>query len=60
MSKCCDFHNRTCEPPSELCCGDCTEFHHGMHQCGPQFRLGHHGQPCVLEFRPKTNHKRKG
>jgi hypothetical protein len=25
---CCDLHGRNCEPPSELCCGDCTEARH--------------------------------
>jgi hypothetical protein len=26
---CCGMHNRNCEPPSELCCWDCTEARHG-------------------------------
>lgn len=26
---CCDLHGRNCEPPSELCCENCTEVHHG-------------------------------
>lgn len=25
---CCDLHGRNCEPPSELCCGSCTEAAH--------------------------------
>jgi len=25
---CCDLHGRNCEPPSELCCEQCTESHH--------------------------------
>lgn len=28
---CCDLHNRNCEPPSELCCWDCTEAAHPLH-----------------------------
>ena len=28
---CCDLHNRNCEPPSELCCFDCTEAVHPDH-----------------------------
>ena len=31
---CCDLHNRNCEPPSELCCRDCTEANHPMHSPG--------------------------
>lgn len=31
---CCDLHNRNCEPPSELCCGDCTEGVHPNHADG--------------------------
>lgn len=27
---CCDFHGRNCEPPSELCCNECTEAAHKM------------------------------
>lgn len=34
---CCDIHGRNCEPPSELCCDLCTEFHHGMHADPPKF-----------------------
>lgn len=26
--RCCDMHNRNCEPPSELCCENCTEARH--------------------------------
>lgn len=47
---CCEWHNRNCEPPSELCCGDCTEYHHGWHRChlGEDW-TGHHGHPeeCI-------------
>lgn len=25
---CCDLHGRNCEPPSELCCHNCTEASH--------------------------------
>ena len=25
---CCDLHGRNCEPPSELCCWECTEARH--------------------------------
>ena len=50
--RCCDMHNAHCEPPSELCCGDCTEIHHGMHSCGDVSGLvagSHHdGSACVL------------
>lgn len=35
--RCCGLHGRNCEPPGELCCGDCTEADHPGHQ-----RLG----PC--------------
>ena len=27
-SRCCDMHGRNCEPPSELCCEECTEARH--------------------------------
>ncbi|MCK9898137.1 hypothetical protein [Frankia sp. AgB32] len=36
---CCDLHNQHCEPPSELCCHDCTEARHPQH---PE------GATCVL------------
>lgn len=36
---CCDLHNEHCEPPSELCCGACTEAAHPEHP---------RGVPCVL------------
>lgn len=26
--RCCDMHNHNCEPPSELCCPNCTEAKH--------------------------------
>jgi hypothetical protein len=50
---CCDMHNEHCEPPSELCCEECTEFHHGLHRCDERkpFALSHHdGSQCVLEI----------
>jgi hypothetical protein len=34
---CCDLHGRNCEPPSELCCQDCTEANHPDHP---------HGEKC--------------
>lgn len=39
-SSCCDSHNVHCEPPSELCCGFCTEVCHPEHA---------QGVVCVLE-----------
>jgi hypothetical protein len=48
---CCEMHNRNCEPPGDLCCGHCTEFHHGWHRCYlDEDWTGHHGRPeqCVL------------
>jgi hypothetical protein len=32
--RCCDFHSRTCEPPSELCCAECSECAHPAHADG--------------------------
>jgi hypothetical protein len=29
--RCCDLHGRNCEPPSELCCEQCTEADHPWH-----------------------------
>lgn len=46
--KCCDLHGRNCEPPGDLCCGDCTEGRHGgwMDERGTQ-RFGHpRGETC--------------
>lgn len=40
---CCPDHNHHCEPPSELCCGQCTE---GVHPDHPR------GVLCVLD--PKS------
>lgn len=41
---CCDMHNAHCEPPSELCCGSCTEVAHDM------FPTPHaDGSACVLD-----------
>ena len=36
---CCSMHNEHCEPPSELCCGDCSEVEHPAHL---------DERPCVL------------
>ena len=33
---CCDLHNRNCEPPSELCCWQCTEAVHPAHRDGSE------------------------
>jgi hypothetical protein len=42
VAACCDMHNIHCEPPSELCCGRCTEVGHGI--------FGHtDGTACVLD-----------
>lgn len=30
----CDFHGRNCEPPSELCCDQCSEIQHPAHVDG--------------------------
>jgi hypothetical protein len=41
---CCDLHNIHCEPPGDLCCGDCTE---GAHD---SFPIRHaDGTRCVLD-----------
>lgn len=48
-AKCCDLHGRNCEPPSELCCDQCTEAHHGIHGDPPNFDTvsSHHdGSVC--------------
>lgn len=29
---CCEFHDRNCEPPSELCCRECIERDHPGHR----------------------------
>lgn len=44
------MHNEHCEPPSELCCYACTEFHHGLHLCGSVgvVTSHHDGSICVL------------
>lgn len=34
VAKCCDLHNSHCEPPSELCCRECTEANHPVHPVG--------------------------
>lgn len=42
--RCCDMHNRHCEPPSELCCAGCTEAAHDT------FPIRHaDGSRCVLD-----------
>src|SRR5690348_13776084 len=28
LKPCCEYHNRHCEPPGELCCHECTEAAH--------------------------------
>jgi hypothetical protein len=33
---CCDLHNRNCEPPSELCCDQCSEWDHPSHASGTE------------------------
>lgn len=38
--RCCDMHNRHCEPPGDLCCFGCAEAGHPRHPVGI---------PCVLE-----------
>lgn len=48
-STCCDSHNQTCEPPSELCCTNCTEATHDT------FPIRHaDGSRCVLDAQAKT------
>lgn len=41
--RCCDMHNRNCEPPGDLCCGECTEARHAgwVNEDGRQ----QHGHP---------------
>lgn len=34
--RCCDLHNRNCEPPCELCCEECTEAAHPGHRDGSE------------------------
>lgn len=31
---CCEYHTLRCEPPSELCCGECAEVEHPAHVAG--------------------------
>ena len=46
---CCDLHGTTCEPPSELCCEDCTEVFHGLPWWYDSTQPIHaNGTPCVL------------
>lgn len=40
----CDMHNQHCEPPADLCCGNCTEVNHPLHP--PRER-------CVLDSIPE-------
>jgi hypothetical protein len=45
---CCDMHNRSCEPPGDLCCSACTEARHAgwVDERGAQ-RYGHPiGEGC--------------
>ena len=50
LGGCCELHNEHCEPPSELCCGSCTEYHHGLHACPGRLGTSHDdGSRCVLE-----------
>ena len=47
-ARCCDLHGRNCEPPSELCCENCTEARHAgwTDDRGTQ-RFGHpRGEKC--------------
>jgi hypothetical protein len=47
LELCCAGHNRHCEPPSELCCRQCTEAAHAT------FPVPHSdGSPCVLLLPP--------
>ena len=43
--RCCGSHGRTCEPPSELCCDQCSEASHRF----PDAQRGEHadGSVCV-------------
>jgi hypothetical protein len=68
MTPCCSMHNRNCEPPSELCCERCTEYHHGPHICAlpggnippvyVQVFISHGGADCppceVPDLSPNT------
>jgi hypothetical protein len=51
--RCCKWHNEHCEPPGDLCCSECTEFHHGVHVCpGNPTSIGvsmshHDGSVCT-------------
>lgn len=49
---CCSMHNQHCEPPGDLCCGSCTEVHHGgwVDDRGVT-RFGHlAGETCSAPF----------
>jgi Protein of unknown function (DUF2829) len=47
-ARCCDLHGRNCEPPSELCCEECTEVRHAGWVSGNGFQqYGHpRGEAC--------------
>jgi hypothetical protein len=48
---CCSLHNMHCEPPGELCCANCAEWHHGLHADWPNgltLSSHHDGSRCVL------------
>lgn len=47
---CCDMHNHNCEPPSELCCEECTEGVHPNHPLGVR---------CVLDPLPAPGAERR-
>lgn len=58
LCHCGPMHNEHCEPPSELCCQNCSEVHHGFHNCeiAPQLSTGmnshHDGSRCVEDREP--------
>lgn len=54
VPSCCDLHGPNCEPPSELCCEDCTEEHHGAWVDGREIRrFGHPpGETCSAPDAP--------
>jgi hypothetical protein len=51
--QCCDLHNEHCEPPSELCCGRCTEWDHPRHPAGVRCT----GLPALGEERARVEAK---
>lgn len=53
--RCCDMHNKHCEPTRWKCCPGCPEYHHGLHadEYGGPVRASHHdGSTCVLDTAP--------